>query len=232
MDTHTARAIAHAAAQMHQAATVDEVLELIVRNAAEALPTFDHIGVSTLEKGGTAVNRAATSALVLELDELQYGIPQGPCVDSLEGDEVVVAPHISRDERWPDYASQAVARGLKSQLAVRLHLADRGTVGGLNLYSTTSEDVAPADIDTAAFFAVHASIALGRARDLESMSEAVSTRQLIGQAVGVLMERYKIDETAAQTFLWRASSHTNTKVRDIATTLIGEANEQGKNTQF
>jgi GAF domain-containing protein len=232
MDTDIARSIAHAADQMHRAATVEETLELIVRNAAEALPGFDHIGVSTVEKGRKVVNRAATSALVLELDELQYGIPQGPCVDSLRGTEVVAAPHISHDPRWPDYVPQAVALGLKSQLAVRLHLADRGTVGGLNLYSTKSEDVAPADVDTAAFFAVHASIALGRARDLASMSEAVTTRQLIGQAVGVLMERYKIDEKAAQAFLWRASSHTNTKVRDIAATLVGEANEQGKNTEF
>ncbi len=222
MSDAIARAITHAADQMHRAASVEETLEVIVRSAVEVLPSFDHIGVSTKEKGGEVVNRAATSALVLELDDLQYGIPQGPCVDSLTGEDVVTAPHIARDDRWPQYVPGAVTRGLQSQLAVRLHLADLGTIGGLNLYSTTSDEIDPADVAIAAFFATHASIALGTARYKASMSEAVQSRQRVGLAIGILMERYDIDESAAQAFLWRASSHSNIKVRDIADKLIRE----------
>ena len=219
-----ARAVTHAAQQMHQGSSVEEVLELIVRSAAETLPSFDHIGVSTVEKGGEIVNRAATTALVLELDHVQYGLPEGPCVDSLEGAEVVVAPHIANEQRWPRYVPQAVQRGLRSQMAVRLHLADRGTVGGLNLYSTKAEEINPDDVGTAELFAAHAAIALGRANEVESMAGAVKSRQHIGQALGILMERYQIDEKAAHAFLWRASSHGNVKVRDIAASLVAEAN--------
>lgn len=226
MNNAIARAMTVAAQQMHQGSSVEEVLELIVRSAAETLPTFDHIGVSTVEKRGEIVNRAATSSLVIELDHLQYGLPEGPCVDSLEGNDVVVAPHIARDQRWPRYVPEAVERGLRSQLAVRLHLADRGTVGGLNLYSTKAEDIDPDDVGTAELFAAHAAIALGRASESESMAGAVKSRQHIGQALGILMERYQIDEKAAHAFLWRASSHGNVKVRDIAASLIAEANNR------
>ena len=143
---------------------------------------------------------------------------------SMEGDDVVPAPYIREDPRWPHYLPGALAAGVKSQLGVRLHLDDHGTIGGLNLYSTTSEEVAPQDVTVAAFFATHASLALGKARHVESLNEAVTTRQRIGQAIGILMERYDINEDAAHAFLWRASAHSNTKVRTIAADIVAEVN--------
>ncbi|WP_082533853.1 ANTAR domain-containing protein [Marmoricola sp. Leaf446] len=228
MDTTMARAIAHAAQQMHRPATVDDTLEVIVRSAVEALPTFDHIGVSTVEKDGRIVTRASTSALVLELDDLQYSLAEGPCVASMDGDDVVPAPRIAGDERWPHYLPGALALGLRSQLGVRLHLDDHGTIGGLNLYSTTSDDISEEDVAVAAFFATHAALALGTARHVESLNQAVATRQLIGQAIGILMERYVLSEQAAQAFLWRTSSHGNTKVRAVAADLVDDADRRAR----
>lgn len=224
MDSKIARAVAHAANQMHRAASVDDTLEVIVRSAAEALPTFDHIGVSTTQEDGSIITRASTSPLVLELDDLQYSLHEGPCVASMDGDDVVPAPHIKDDVRWPRYLPGALDHGLKSQLGVRLHLDDHGTIGGLNLYSTTSEEIAEEDVIVAAFFATHASLALGKARHFESLNRAIDTRQLIGQAIGILMERYDINDDGAQAFLWRTSSHSNTKVRTVAAALVDEVN--------
>jgi GAF domain-containing protein len=224
MDTKIARAITHAADQMHRAASVDDTLEVIVRSAAEALPTFDHIGVSTIEKDGLIITRASTSPLVVELDDLQYSLHEGPCFSSMDGVDVVPAPRIEDDPRWPTYLPGALGRGLKSQLGVRLHLDDHGTIGGLNLYSTTSAEIAEEDVIVAAFFATHASLALGKARHFEALNRAIASRQLIGEAIGIVMERYDINDEAAQAFLWRASSHGNTKVRTIAASLVGEVN--------
>lgn len=223
MHSDIARSITHAANRMHEASSTEEVLDLIVRSAAETLPTFDHIGISTVEKRGDILNRAATSDFVHELDHLQYGIPEGPCVDSLDGEDVVTAPHLRQDHRWPRYVPQALKHGLRSQLAVRLHLAAEGTVGGLNLYSTTADDIPEDEVIKAAFFATHASLALGRAREVSSLAGAIETRQRIGQAVGLLMARYTLTEKAAHAFMWRASSHGNLKVRDIAASLIDDA---------
>ena len=227
MSDDITRSIAVAAQQMGRASNVEEVLDAIASSAAETLPAFEHVGVSTVEKGGEVRTRAATSDLVLELDRIQYGLAEGPCVDSLEGEDVIVVPEIRHDQRWPRYVPEAVRRGLRSQLAVRLHLADRGTTGGLNLYSTSTDAISDDDVTSAALFAVHASLALGRAAESETLTAAVATRQVIGQAIGILMERYKIDDEAAHAFLWRASSHSNVKVRDIAQRLVEETRRPG-----
>jgi GAF domain-containing protein len=114
----------------------------------------------------------------------------------------------------------AVKLGLKSQLAVRLYLDERGTLGGLNMYSTHSDDIddqAPALAD---LLATHAALALGKAREVDDLHQALRTRELIGQAVGMLMVQYRLDPDAAFAFLARTSSHSNTKLRDIAAQMV------------
>ena len=75
----------------------------------------------------------ATSRLVHELDALQYGLWEGPCVDTLRGSSVVEAPDIQTDPRWPRFVAAATPLGLHSQLAVHLYLDAEGTIGGLNI---------------------------------------------------------------------------------------------------
>ena len=230
MNDSIARAIAHAANRMSETATVEETLEVIVRSAAEALPHFDHVGIGTKDGEEPMQTRAASSDLVRQLDDIQNTVGEGPCLESLQGTEVIVAPHIHHEQRWPKYVPSAVAIGLQAQLAVRLHLDASGTMGGLNLYSTSRDQIAADDITTAALFATHAAVALGKAHEVESLSHAVATRQLIGQAIGILMHQYSLDEKSAQAFLWRASSTSNVKVRDIAERILAEANRAGAST--
>jgi hypothetical protein len=109
-------------------------------------------------------------------------------------------PRIHHDQRWPRYVPAAVELGLRSQLAVRLYLDDQGTL------------------------AAHAAIALGNARERENLNQALHSRKVIGQAVGILMERYEMNEDRAFAFLVRASSHANIKLRDVAQELVNRAN--------
>jgi GAF domain-containing protein len=218
------QAIASAARSMNHKRTLDETLQAIVEVARASVPGFDEVGISTLHKDGKVQTRAATGDLVHQLDDLQYGLSEGPCVDTLREAHVVVAPHIQHDQRWPRYVPAAVERGLRSQLAVRLYLDDQGTLGGLNLYSTTSDDVDPEAEGTAELFAAHAAIALGNARERENLNQALHSRKVIGQAVGILMERYEMNEDRAFAFLVRASSHANIKLRDVAQELVNRAN--------
>jgi GAF domain-containing protein len=169
--------------------------------------------------------RAATSELVWTLDKVQYELGQGPCVDSLRHATVVVAPDIRHDQRWPGFVPRADEEGVQSQLAVRLYLDDSGLLGGLNLYSTSSPEIHPEAEGLADLFAAHAAIALGSANDREQLHEALHSRKVIGQGIGIVMERYGIDEDRAFQFLVRASSHGNIKVRDIAAELVREGNQ-------
>src|SRR5690606_1122688 len=93
---------------------------------------------------------------------------------------------------------------------------EQATLGGLNLYSTQTDTIDPDVQHVAELFATHAALALGRARHVEDLNTALQTRKVIGQAIGIVMERYQLDEDRAFQFLVRVSSHSNVKLRDVA----------------
>lgn len=194
--------------------------------ARNSVPGFDQVGISTVRKGGEVETQAHEGDLVRRLDEIQYGLGEGPCVDTLRGAPVVSAPSLRHDQRWPRYVPEAVNLGVQSQLAVRLYLDDEGTLGGINLYSTTSPDVSDDAKAIAQLFATHAAIALGHAQERNHLNEALQTRTIIGQAIGIVMERYEIDEDRAFAFLVRASSTGNIKLRAVAQQLVNEGNAE------
>jgi AmiR/NasT family two-component response regulator len=103
-----------------------------------------------------------------------------------------------------------------------LYLDNEGTLGGINFYSTESEDLHPEAEALADLFAAHSAIALGHARERETLNEALHTRKVIGQAIGIIMERYHMNEDRAFAFLVRASSQGNIKLRDIAQELVNQ----------
>ena len=219
-----AQAIAAAARSINHTESLDETLQAIAYVARDSVPGFNHVGISTLHKDGKVETRAATGHLVYELDDLQYELGEGPCVETLREVPLVSAPAIRHDQRWPRYVPAAVKAGLRSQLGVRLYLDGEGTLGGLNLYSTTSDEVSPEAESTAELFAVHAAIALDYAKERDTLNQALQSRKVIGQAIGILMERYEMDEDRAFAFLVRASSHSNLKLRDIAQELVDQRN--------
>jgi len=206
--------------------SLNDTLQTIVNVARETLPGFDEVGISTFDGRGNVETKAATGDLVHTLDRVQYELGEGPCVETLRGNPVVVAPHIRHDQRWPRYVPKAVKAGLRSQLAVRLYLDDEGTVGGINCYSTSSDDIDPDAQGTADLFAAHAAIAVGHAVERETLNEALESRKVIGQAIGIIMERYGLSEDRAFDFLIRASSTSNIKLRQIAQELVNRGNER------
>jgi GAF domain-containing protein len=226
LDTKLGRALAEAARAIHISTDIDETLNTIASTALTSLPGFDAVGISTVDKKGKVTTRAATGELVWQLDALQYDLGEGPCVETLRDAQIVVAPRIRHDQRWPHYIPRAVELGLRSQLALKLFLDKEGTLGGLNLYSTQSEEVHPEAEGMAELFATHAAIALGNAREIDALNEGMGTRSTIGQAIGMLMAQYTLSDDAAFGLMVRMSSTSNVKLRDIATQLVHEANER------
>ena len=218
-----ADALTQAAAQINQTDTLQDTLDSIVRATRSSVPGFDHVGISITHRDGTIDTRAGTGELVWQLDALQYEMHEGPCYDAVTDGHAVVAEHLRDDQRWPRYAPRAAQLGLRSQLG--LHLYDDGrTIGGLNLYSTRSDEVDPDAVHVAKLFSVHASIALGHAQKEHQLTQAIASRKVIGQAIGIVMERYQVDEDRAFQFLVRASSTSNHKLRDVARELVEASN--------
>lgn len=227
---HIAAAITEAAKLMHAPATVEETLDAIVQCTLDTVPGFDHVGISVTHRNGEIETLAGTDQLVWDLDAVQYTLREGPCYDSIRGGGVTQVPHARHDQRWPRYLPEALRRGLKAQLAVGLYRDDK-SLGGLNLYSTESETITEDAVMIAELFATHAALALGRSRVENQLNDAIGTRKEIGQAIGLLMERYGIDEDRAFQFLVRASSTSNVKLRHVAQELVASANEKARRTR-
>src|SRR3954454_24900666 len=220
-----ASALAAAAKAINSPRTLQETLDAIVHAARESVPGFEHVGISISHRGGRIETVAGTDELVWTLDQLQYDLGQGPCVDSLRSEPIVVVEHAPQDTRWPEYLARAVELGLRAQLGLRLY-NDEETLGGLNLYSTVSETVGDESRQMAELLASHAAIALGRARYEHQLNEAIASRKVVGQAMGIVMERYGINEDRAFDFLVRASSTSNTKLRDVAQEVVDSTNQK------
>jgi len=223
-DAARASSLATAARAIVQKRTLAETLDTIVLAARDALPGFDHVGLALLTRTGEVETKAATDPLVRELDHLQYTAGEGPCLSALRETPVVVVPDLRREQRWPRYLSSALRTGLRSQMAVRLSVGDQATLGGLNLYSTVRDDIAPEAQELATSFATHAAIALHQAREIANLHDALESRKVIGQAIGIVMERYQLNEDRAFAFLVRASSYGNVKLRDVAQELVDKSN--------
>lgn len=218
-----AQSIAEAARTLDTSRSLDDTLQTIVEVACNSVPGFDYAGIATLEKKRDIETRAFTGDLVLPLDKTQYSLREGPCSAVLQGTDAISVSSLRHEQRWPNYVPQALEAGVRSQLAVKLYLG-KGTLGGINFYSTISDEVSVDAQALARLFATHAAIALGHAQERETFTEGLQTRRAIGQAIGILMERYEMNEDRAFAFLVRASSHGNIKMRAVAQELVAEAN--------
>jgi GAF domain-containing protein len=148
-------------------------------------------------------------------DQLQYELSQGPCLDAFDSNALVRVDDLHSDPRWPQFAARASELGVRSVLAVPL-MAPRGILGALNLYAHE-----PAAFDTdaetiASVFATHAAIALFHAELEANLRMGLSTREEIGRAVGILMERHRVNAARAFDMLVYASQHSHRKLRYVA----------------
>lgn len=220
-----ADALARAAREINAPRDLAMTLDAIVHTARRSLPGIDHVGISIVQRGGRVETKAGTDQLVWDLDQLQYDLGEGPCWDAITADGVVRVDELRHEQRWPNYVPQAVHRGLRAQLGLRLY-ADDKTLGGLNLYCTSADTIDPDVEQLAELFAVHAAVALGRSRREQALHTALETRKVIGQALGIIMERYSVGEDRAFEYLTRVSQHSNVKIRDVALSLVSQHNHR------
>jgi GAF domain-containing protein len=198
---------------------VTETIDQIVSFAVEAIDTT-YGGITLVKSGGRSYSTVgATHQSVIEADRIQYELRQGPCVDAAADSKIVVSSYLATDERWPDWGPKASVLGFNSVLSAELHARGR-RIGALNLYGTSEETFTPEDISLAALFARQGALALGYARSEQGLREALETRTVIGQAQGVLMERFEIDADRAFATLRRYSQHHNIKLKALCRQLV------------
>lgn len=194
-------------------------MEMIVRLAGPAVPGAEHAGVTRLRRDGSVHSAAATDAVVLKLDRLQAELDGGPCMAAMHGLDLVRVDDMATELRWPRFAASALELGIGSMVSCRIATVD-GTRAALNLHAGPLEAFDDDAVQLAAVYTAHATIALQNTGLVTSLRASVATRQVIGEATGILMERHRLPERQAFQLLVTGSQKTNTKLRDIAERVV------------
>ncbi len=217
-----AETFARLAVELHDADGVEETIEAVVQFALQAL-NCSYAGVALTAKGAQAAQVAAvTDPVVADVYELQLSSSVGPLVTVLRERSTVLIRDTTTDDRWPEWAAKVAGLGVRSVLDVPLLTGSdtTRTVGALGLYSPTPDAFGEDDEAIAHILARHAAVAVASARHDETMTTAVDARKLVGQAMGILMERFDVDSDRAFAILQRYSQDNNIKLRDVAQQLI------------
>jgi GAF domain-containing protein len=194
---------------------VTATLGAITASAVHTIPGADECGISYVTGRTKVEPRAATGELPLAVDELQGTLGQGPCWDAVWDHKIVGVEDVATEQRWPEFAREAAGLGVGSMLCFQLFVAgDR--LGALNVYSRRAHAFDAESEDIGLLFVSHAAVALAGAEHEQNLLAGMQHRDVIGQAKGILMERYKLTATQAFGLLTRTSSETNRKLRDIA----------------
>jgi hypothetical protein len=203
-------------------AGLDQTLANITAAAVSVLPGVEMASVTVKHGDDTLDTFAPTDQILLEVDAAQYEYREGPCYEAATDEVHVTAPNLAADPRFPRYAPVALAHGIRAQAGIRLFDAPTGG-GALNLYSRRVGSFEDLDI-LGELFSHQAASALEYARHIDNLEQAIRTRQVIGQAVGLVMERYRLGEARAFAVLSRLSQERNVKLRLIAEEIVADRN--------
>ena len=222
-----ADALARAAGRLDEQQSLAEALDAIVHTVVDTVPGVDHAGISTMHRSGRIETVAATDDLVLRVDEAQYATGEGPCIEALNEQAPVVVDSLDDEHRWPAFAPKANDLGVRGRMAFLLSSSPRES-SALNLYSTRADAFDQHTRHVGQLYATHARAAMSKARLAQDMQQALASRKEIGQAIGIVMQRYGLDEDAAFAFLIRVSRDNNVKLREVAGALVAQANRAAR----
>jgi GAF domain-containing protein len=199
--------------------SVEDVLETVTSAARELIPGVTEAGVLLISKGGKFETHAGTSDLVHQLDVWQMEFGEGPCLEAAIDELIVRTDDFDKEARWPRYSRAVVGIGIRSGLSFKLYTSEQ-TAGALNLFSDTPNVFNAQSEATGSVLAAHAAAAILASRRGEQLESALTTRDLIGQAKGIIMHQYKVDAIQAFEMMRRLSQNSNVRLVEIAQRVV------------
>jgi GAF domain-containing protein len=207
---------------------LEDLLTEVATFAVRAIPGADGAGLTLLESGRSDTV-VMTAPFVHEVDDIQYGIGQGPCITAAASRQTVLSGSLGGDTRWPKFGARVARLGVHSALSLPL-LTPTGVVGAINVYAHAKHVFDERAVELGQLFAVPAAIAvqnaqvLAQARRLaSSLRYALETRAVVDRAVGIVMSRSGVTEEEAITRLRALSQHEHKKLVEVAQSLVEEA---------
>jgi GAF domain-containing protein len=209
-----ARELSRLSREMQADMTTAALLSRIVAAAVTEVPGAGHAGI-TLVSHGEVSTPAASDDLAAEVDRLQRETGEGPCIDSARQHVTVRADDLRAEARWPEFARRAAELGVRSVLSFQLFV-EAESFGALNVYAGAAGAFGPESESTGMLLASHAAIAMTAERTRAQLRIGLDSRDVIGQAKGILMERYKITGTQAFALIVASSQAVNQKLWVVA----------------
>ena len=202
--------------QFDPAATFYEACRLAVLNIESA----EAASLAIVRRRKRLSVEGATEQMAADADALQHELSEGPCLDTVWREPFASSDDLRADSRWPTWGPRAGdVTGARSALSLRLFVR-QDTLGALNLYSRQYAAFSQVDREEAQTLAAHVAIAVSAALKIEGLERSLDSRSIIGQALGIAMERYDLDTSHAMALLVRLSSNESKKLRDVALSII------------
>lgn len=198
--------------------TTEEVLAEVSAAAVELIPGADTAGVLMIRRNGFE-SLGGTTDIPERLDELQVSFDEGPCIQAAVADVVVRTDDFRAETRWPRYSPAVVEIGVLSGISFKLFTAEK-TAGALNLFGYQPHVWDGDALTVGSVLAAHATAAILANEHGHQLETALLSRDRIGQAKGIIMERYDVDDVRAFDMLRQLSQESNVKLADIAQRVI------------
>jgi len=215
--------LADLARDMQREASPQAVLDIVVRAVVGTIPGAEEASITLVQARHRVVSAAGTGDLARRFDELQQETGQGPCLDAMYNQETVRVADLATDSRWPDLAHRAVQLGVRSLLSFQLFVESED-LGALNLLSRRPGAFTDESERIGLLYTSHIAVALAGAGQVGQLTTALASRDFIGQAKGILMERHKITADQAFAVLAEMSQVSNIRLSELAErlTLTGD----------
>jgi len=198
----------------------DTVLEELTQSAASAMPGAQYAGITLASRNGKVRTAAATARYPVLLDDIQQRDEQGPCLSAAWEHDVIRIDDMLLEKRWPAYCSDAAKETpIRSVISFRLFV-DHNNMGALNFYAEQPHAFDDEAAEMGWILATHTAVAWNMVRRDEQFRSALASRDIIGQAKGMIMERFKIDAVQAFELLKRLSQSSNTALAVVARQLV------------
>jgi ANTAR domain-containing protein/GAF domain-containing protein len=192
------------------------VLAEITEVATRAVPGAQYAGITMVSKTDGIRNVAATHPYIVALDDVQRRDQEGPCLAAAWENHTIYVEDLDTDERWPAYRASALElTPIRSVVSFRVFAGEHAS-GALNFFADRPRAFTDDAIELGLIYATHTAIAWGMQRRDEQFRSGLASRDVIGQAKGMLMERFDVDAVRAFDLLKRLSQDTNTPLHDIA----------------
>ncbi|GAA4542550.1 GAF and ANTAR domain-containing protein [Mycobacterium paraffinicum] len=195
-------------------------LSELIGNGVMHVAGAQYAGITLAERGKGVTNVAATHRYPMLLDAIQNRYGEGPCVEAAWRHHVMHVEDLTEEQRWPRYRRHALEETpIRSILSFELFV-DRGSVAALNFYAESPHTFHDDAVELGAVYATHIALAWSIMRRQDQFRSALASRDMIGQAKGIVMERFNLDAVEAFELLTRLSQQSNTRLIDIAKSLI------------